>query len=221
VTEPVRCRWILIQRRVCVVSIGEGGSSPACSSEEDGDGEGRRGSRTRRRGAEKVPAALLLHFPASVSPTEARRGGTTLVQELAGGVGYVERKRTGGREDVWEAAGAGVSSLMCSEGLFIGRKARDGDVQMVAGAGALATCKGNAGRGGFGSVLAGFGRRWRDHAGRQRAESRGEERRGPGVFFLFSSTSHGLGRGRGGWGSTERKSRAWLQGWGEREQRWP
>jgi hypothetical protein len=78
------------------VFIGEGGSSPACSSGEDGDGEGRRGSRTRRRGAEKTSAALLLHFPASVRPTEAERGGATRVQELAGGAGYVERERTGG-----------------------------------------------------------------------------------------------------------------------------
>jgi hypothetical protein len=121
-TEPVRCRWILIQWRVCVVFIGEGGSSPACSSEEDGDGEGHRGSRTRRRGAEQTPAALLLHFPASVRPTEAERGGATRVQELAGGAGYVERERTGGREVVWELAGDGVSSLVCSEGLFIGQK---------------------------------------------------------------------------------------------------
>jgi hypothetical protein len=48
------------------VFTGEGGSSPACREEDDGDGEGRRGSRARRRGAEKTPAALLLHFPASL-----------------------------------------------------------------------------------------------------------------------------------------------------------
>jgi hypothetical protein len=74
--------------------------------------------------------------------------------------------------------------------------------------GALATCKGNAGRGGLGSVLAGFGlgvgALWVGVCETtpidivQRAEgNRGGG--GPGVFFLFSSMSHGLGRGRGGW----------------------
>jgi hypothetical protein len=118
VTEPVRCRWILIQRRVGVISIGEGGSSPACSREEDIDGEGCRGGRTRRRGAEKIPAALLLHLPAPVLPTAAERGGATRVQELAGGAGYDERERTKGREVVWEVARDGVGSMVCSEGGF-------------------------------------------------------------------------------------------------------
>jgi hypothetical protein len=34
----------------------------------------------RRRGAKKVPAALLLYFPASVRPTAAERGGATRIQ---------------------------------------------------------------------------------------------------------------------------------------------
>jgi hypothetical protein len=90
----------------------------------------------------------------------AERGGATRVQELAGGAGYVEQERTGGREIVWELAGDGVGSIVCSEGLFIGQEAGGGDGQKVAGAGGgggLATCNCNAGRGGLGSVLAGFG----------------------------------------------------------------
>jgi hypothetical protein len=136
------------------VSIGEGGSSPACSREEDGDGEGRRGRRTRRRGAEKTPATLLLHFPASVRPTVAERGDATRVQELAGGAGYHEREGAERREVVWEVAGDGVGSIVCSEGLFIGRSglSRRWPVR-----GGLAMCIGDAGRGGLGSVLAGFG----------------------------------------------------------------
>jgi hypothetical protein len=35
---------------------------------------------------------------------------------------------------------------------------------------------------------------------------------GSGRFSSMSSMSHGLGRGRGGWGSTEGCPRAWLQG---------
>jgi hypothetical protein len=34
---------------------------------------------------------------------------------------------------------------------------------------------------------------------------RGGQGRGPGVFFLFSSMSHGWGLGRGDWGSTARR----------------
>jgi hypothetical protein len=41
---------------------------------------------------------------------------------------------------------------------------------------------------------------------------------GFGRFFLFSSTSYGPGRGRGGWARPRRTPRAWLQGEGEREQ---
>jgi hypothetical protein len=41
---------------------------------------------------------------------------------------------------------------------------------------------------------------------------------GSGRFFLFSSTSYGPGRGRGGWARPQRTPRAWLQGEGEREQ---
>jgi hypothetical protein len=51
----------------------------------------------------------------------AERGGATRVQELAGGAGYDERERTEGREVVWEVAGDGVGSMVCSEGGFIGR----------------------------------------------------------------------------------------------------
>jgi hypothetical protein len=97
--------------------------------------------------------ALLLHLPAFVLPTEAERGGATRVQELAGGASYDERERTGGREVVWEVARDGVGSMACSEGVFIGQETGGGDGQKVAGAGGLATCNGNAGRGGLGSML--------------------------------------------------------------------
>jgi hypothetical protein len=42
-------------------------------------------------------------------------------------------------------------------------------------------------------------------------EAEGEER-GSGRFLPSPSMSHGLGRGRGGWGSTKGCPRAWLQG---------
>jgi hypothetical protein len=185
--------------------IGEGGSSPACSSGEDVDGEGRRGRRTQRRRAEKTPAALLLHFPASVRPTDDERGGATRVQELTGGAGYVERERTGGREVVWELPGDGVGSTACSEGAFIGQEAGGRGVQKVAGAGGLAMCIGDAGRGGLGSVLAGFGlgvgALWAG-VGEitpvgivQRAEGK---RGGVRAVSSLSSMSHGPSRGRGG-----------------------
>jgi hypothetical protein len=48
-----------------------------------------------------------------------------------------------------------VGSTACSEGVFIGQEAGGRDGQKVASAGALATCKGNAGRGSLGGVLAG------------------------------------------------------------------
>jgi hypothetical protein len=44
------------------VFIGQGRSSPEHGEEDDGDGEAQRGSRTRRRRAEKDPAALLLQL---------------------------------------------------------------------------------------------------------------------------------------------------------------
>jgi hypothetical protein len=43
----------------------------------------------------------------------------------------------------------------------------------------------------------------------QRAE--GEERGVLGARFLFSSISHGSGRGRGGWARPRRTPLAWLQ----------
>jgi hypothetical protein len=42
-----------------------------------------------------------------------------------------------------------------------------------------------------------------------------EKRGGPGMFFLFSSMSHGLGRGRGGWARQPGEGgspQVWLQG---------
>jgi hypothetical protein len=57
--------------------------------------------------------------------------------------------------------------------------------------------------------------------GSRRSGSEGDKEGVRGVFFLFSSVSHGLGWGRGGWGSTEMESSAWLQGEGELEQRRP
>jgi hypothetical protein len=100
------------------VLIGYGGSSPAHGEEDDGDGEARRGSRARRRRAEKTPVALLLQFPACVLPAVAQRGGAACTQYLAGGAGDVERERAGKSEGVWEIAGSGVSSFICSEGFL-------------------------------------------------------------------------------------------------------
>jgi hypothetical protein len=48
-----------------------------------------------------------------------------------------------------------VSSIVCSEGLYIGQGVGDKGGQKVAGAGALAVCKGHAGHGGLGGVLEG------------------------------------------------------------------
>jgi hypothetical protein len=95
--------------------------------------------------------------------------------------------------------------------------------------GGLATCTGKAGHGGLGCVLAGFGlgvgALWA-LVGEitpvgivQRAE--GEERGGSGGFFLLlpcltTWVEAGEARARQ-WGTP----RAWLQGQGEREQRWP
>jgi hypothetical protein len=75
---------------------------------------------------------------------------------FAGGAGYVERERAGRREGVWELAGNGVRSIVCSKGAFIGQEVGGEGGQKVAGAGALATSTGNTGRGGLASVLAGF-----------------------------------------------------------------
>jgi hypothetical protein len=50
---------------------------------------------------------------------------------------------------------------------------------------------------------------------------RGGQGRGPGVFSSVPPCLTVLGRGRGGWGSTEMESSAWLQGKGELEQRRP
>jgi hypothetical protein len=50
------------------------------------------------------------------------------------------------------------------------------------------------------------GRRWRDHAGRHRAGRQRARRGGSRRFPPFPSMSHGPGRGRGGWCSTEGRS---------------
>jgi hypothetical protein len=94
----------------------------------------------------------------SVRPAAAERGGAACVQKLVGGAGNIEQERAGEREVVWELAGSRVSSNACSEGLFIGQGVGDKGGQKVAGAGALATCVGDAGRGGLACVLAGLGR---------------------------------------------------------------
>jgi hypothetical protein len=75
--------------------------------------------------------------------------------------------------------------------------------------GVLATCTGKAGRGSLGGVLAGLGHGdgalWvgvgetMPVGNEQRAE--GEER-GSGRLLPSPSVSHGLGQGRGSWGST-------------------
>jgi hypothetical protein len=68
---------------------------------------------------------LRLQFPASACSTEAERGGAFRVQYLAGGAGDVERERAGRSEGVWEIAGSGVSSIVCSAGVFIGQRGGD------------------------------------------------------------------------------------------------
>jgi hypothetical protein len=85
-----------------------GRSSPARSEEDDSDGGVRRGSRARRRWAEKALARLLHQFPVSACSPEAERGGALRVQYLAGGAGDVELERAGRGEGVWEVAGSGV-----------------------------------------------------------------------------------------------------------------
>jgi hypothetical protein len=118
-----------------------------------------------------------------------------------------------------------VSLIVCSEGLYIGQGVGDKGGQKVASAGALAVCKGHAGHGGLGGVLEGCclgdGVLWVG-SGEVTAVGnlqRGRRRRegGPGSVFLFSSLSHGSGRGRGGWARPRRRLRAWLQGQDERK----
>jgi hypothetical protein len=86
----------------------------------------------------------------------------------------------------------------------------------------------DAGRCGFGCMLAGLGRSdgalWVGFGeltlvGVVQREERQREG-GSGWFSSLSSLSHGLGRGRGGWGSTKGCPHAWLQGLGERKQCW-
>jgi hypothetical protein len=78
-------------------------------------------------------------------------GGANRVQELAGVVGYDERERTEGRENVWEVAGDGVRSKESSEGVFIGRSGLERGCPEGRGPAAYNV---NARRGGLGSVLA-------------------------------------------------------------------
>jgi hypothetical protein len=149
----------------------------------------------------------------------AERGGATRVQELAGVDGYYERERAEGRKVVWEVAGEGVGSMVCSKGLFIGRNGLSrrwpgrvsGDVRRAKpGAAALGAC--------WRGVVMASG-----HCGHALASSRrsascreaeGKER-GSGLFppFLPCLTPRvGIGEagdrqpGEGG------SPRAWLQG---------
>jgi hypothetical protein len=183
------------------------GAHRCCSREEDGDGEGRRGSRTRRRRAEKAPVALLLHFPASARPTEAERGGATLVQELRRQC-WLRRMRASGEKRGCLGAcwGWGAFDRVLGGGFYRpgsrgrgwpegGRCGGPGDVRWATpGAAALRACW-------QGSILAS------GHCGQALARPRrsaacrdeeGEER-GSGRCPPFSSLSHGPGRGWGGW----------------------
>jgi hypothetical protein len=85
----------------------------------------------------------------------AGRDGASRIQYLAGGASDVKQERTGRRGGVWEATGCGASSIVCSEGLYIGQGVGDKGGQKVACAGALVVCKGHAGHGGLGGVLEG------------------------------------------------------------------
>jgi hypothetical protein len=82
----------------------------------------------------------------------AERGGATRIQKLAGVDVYSYRERTEEGEVVWEVAGDGVSSMECSEGVFIGQE----------GAGARVSSGGLAGnfpgRGGSGGDVGRVGR---------------------------------------------------------------
>jgi hypothetical protein len=184
-----------------VVYLDSDRASPAVSREEDGDSERRRGGRTRRRGAEKVLAALLIHLPPSVLPTVAKRGGATRAQKLAGIDVYSYRERTEEGEVAWEVAGDGVSSMECSEGVFIGQEAGSGGGQKVAGAvvrrRATGQCRARRPWERAGEVRSRrrgtVGVLWRAHTGRKRAERQRGKERGP-----FSSLSPGsLGQGPG------------------------
>jgi hypothetical protein len=128
----------------------------------------------------------------------------------------------GEREVVWEVAGAGVGSMVCSEGLFIGQSGLErgvsrrwpgwvsGDVRWrKPGAAALGACwQGEVMASGHcGQVLASS----RRSASCREAE---EERGGSELFPPFPSMSHGPGWGRGGWGSTEGESLGMATGLG-------
>jgi hypothetical protein len=101
--------------------------------------------------AEKVVAARLVHLPPSVPPTAAERGGAARAQKLAGVDGYGYREGYEEGDDVWEVAADGVSSMACSEGVFIGRSGLARGWPKV---GVRRRATFNAGRGGLGSVLA-------------------------------------------------------------------
>jgi hypothetical protein len=150
----------------------------------------------------------------------AERGGATRFQELTSVDGYCEREGAEGRKVVWEVAGEGVGSMVCSEGLFIGQEAGGGDGQKVAGAGGSSDVQwqsrvwrpwGHAG--GVRSWRRGtVGMLWRAHAGRHRAERQRERRGGPGGFLPFLPCL--MARvGAEEAGARQRGSpRAWLQG---------
>jgi hypothetical protein len=181
------------------------------------DGEGRKRllqhsfSSSRRRLAQRRPNAAVLpassSLPAELATSnESERGE----ERLSGGL-----------------LGMACIHSCARRGVFIGQTAEGEGGQEVASVGALATCdeqhRARRPCSHAGGVLSRrrstVGRCWRGHGSRQRAESRGRREGVLGVFFLFSSMTHGSGRGRGGWARPRRCPRAWLQGSSEQEQR--
>jgi hypothetical protein len=89
--------------------------------------------------------ALLLHFPPSVPPTAAGRGGATRAQKLAGVDGYGYRERDGEGDYVLEVAGDGASLFPRSEAPFIGQRRGKRDGQYGYGLGFPTPSRGHRG----------------------------------------------------------------------------
>jgi hypothetical protein len=108
-----------------VIFLETEGSSPAVLGKRAALGSGVEEEEGGDDVAEKVAEALLVHLPQSVPRTAVRRGGAARAPNLAGVDGYGYRERAGEGNDVWEGAGYCVSSMVCSEGRFIGRRDRE------------------------------------------------------------------------------------------------
>jgi hypothetical protein len=176
--------------------------------EEELDGAGRK--RFRRHSSSTSRRPFVQRRPNAVAPPTSRSSPASMAT--------ANERELGGRGCLRGSWGwCGFNRVL--GGAFYRPKQA---VQKMADAGGLAMCIGDAGRGGLGSMLAGFGlgvgALWEALArSRRSASCRGQRERegGPGVFFLFPSMSHGPGRGRGGWGSTEGESTSMATGLGQ------